>query len=232
MNPNPLLLSFFLTLSLAGVAAQESLPLPQLPLKTPANACWIVYLDSSQNSTGNDVESDSPRQFTRFDHSGDYIRIRAFEGDLLVSEYWIFKNGQSIAYPGGGTLVVTQLDEQSMEADWANGKYPDFAWLDVDNYKGVVSHNGRTCHHFSDVASPPEQDEGVAPPPIPASAFSLEAWIDVESSRPVSVKFGDSVRTYEFPGTPPDLQMGADMRSRLQAIEANRKAYDERHAMP
>lgn len=215
-----------------AVSGAEPPPPPRLPLQTPVNACWIVRSSNTEKVFEPDSKPSPVADKTRFDQSREYVRIRAYEGDSVLSEYWIFKSGQTVAYPKDGTFVVSQVDERSIEADLAKRRYPELLWLAESNYRGVVRYQNRLCHHFSDVQPPVEaggeQNEESTRDP---SAFR-EAWIDTETKQPVAVRLGNTLRTYEFPSSPPDLQLGADMRRRLDEIDANRKAYDSRHAMP
>lgn len=71
-----------------------------------------------------------------------------------------------------------------------------FAWLMMDNYRGVVSYRGAICYQFSLNV---EANGGGGEPSSPQAQI---AWIDVRTKLPVALQTGGQVLIYKFGEAP------------------------------
>lgn len=234
--------AIFIMAFCTSALAQDPEPTPPpLPVPLPKSGYWLVRTQQreagpvGQKAPGANSGPEAALAvdiLTRYDRSGDSLRVRTYSGDKIVSDSWLFQDGRNMVYPTNGILVVGQIDELSPEAALLKGVYPELSWMTLQDYKGIVKQDGRKRHHYAAQKAPGADQRPVLPGDSPTDPVEHEAWIDVETGRPVRSRTATFLRSYEFPEGAADSKLPPEFAVEIQKIVESQKVFSRRHAMP
>ena len=195
-------------------AQTSSTPAPAgNPTTFPAkDASWTV------NVTYKDAASPSPSVPAPTDKRPKTINITQKDGvrRTVVTrltgqsfEQWHYPDLQTTFTtdtPNGMAVYIRDSDLEAQTA-MATGFEPAFfSWIDPKNFTGVVKYEGRPAYHYKATVKLGEGRTIANGSGRVYSEATFEAWIDLETLRPVGLDDGVKLGVFQF-GDPPTAPM-------------------------
>lgn len=111
-----------------------------------------------------------------------------------TSEVWFYKRYRLANQPPSANVFIKRSngggDMKGLFPDFGMLDFPEMGWLSLSYYKGISTHGGRPCYFF--------QREEMIDPAYGIRVPVMQAWIDVDSRRPVALNYGGKAQVYSY----------------------------------
>lgn len=161
--------------------------------------------DDASSTHGSDAITWKSVEITK---TSDIRLIKATRSDGKTRETWILGNKLfDKTFDGKQVSCLDYHPSFPFFLQTTNTQFYGTEWISLENYKGVVSYEGKKCYHYEKLVRLPSDGLNLASGSessgntfFPESR--LEAWIDIQSKLPVAVTLSEGVYIYQFAAPP------------------------------
>ncbi len=198
-------------------------PVPQAPYlaKTPDFCSWTVRLDKPAKknpapaSDGANTSATIPapvllrREVTK---GRDIRRDVLFSSDGTKSERWFYHGMDFVQIRSGSILIMDPSSNEGAPNYGGYRDFPELEWVDARNFTKAEKAGGVLCFRYRYNGNERGSSVRTVHP-------GMEAWIDVETGRPVAFEDGGDRYVYEFSSsTPESLRLPAAFQAEYDAF--------------